>query len=187
MSGPETYPSVDAMLEPSVLAGVLGRSVRSVALVPMETTAWSSTEAIFQAVLVDGEEGPTAVIKRIRWSKDWHAIATDDTQGREVTIWEAGVLDRLPPAMGHAVQASARFEDGAALLMDDLGRHFLPDDSDVTHERATGILRSMAVMHATFWRDPPIGDLGAATCRLERLMARISPASLSLNPWRGLA
>jgi hypothetical protein len=99
--------------------------------------------------LVDGEATPAAIIKRIRWSRDWHAIATEDTIGRELAIWEAGVLDRLPIAMGHAVRGAARFEDGAALLMDDLD-HFLPDDSDVTPERAMGVLRSMAAMHAAF-------------------------------------
>lgn len=179
MSGRMTYPSVDAMLEPSVLGGLLGRSVRSVTVAPMTTMGWSSTEARFEAVLIDGDATPAAVLKRIRWSTDWHAIATDDTRGREVAVWEAGVLDRLPPAMGHAVLAAARFEDGAALLMDDLGDHFLPDGSDVPHDRVTGVLRGMAVMHAAFWRDPPLGDLGTATCKLERLLTRISATSLA--------
>lgn len=178
MSRRYTYPSVDAMLEPSVLRGLLGRSVRSVDVAPMRTTGWSSTEAVFEAVLVDGETTPAAVIKRIRWSTDWHALATDDTHGRELAIWEAGVLDRLPAAMGHAVRAAARFEDGAALLMDDLGGHFLPDDIDVTPDHVWGVLRAMAAMHARFWQDPPIADLGPATCRLERLMARISASRL---------
>lgn len=35
MSERVTYPSVDAMLEPAVLGDLLGRSARSVALVPM--------------------------------------------------------------------------------------------------------------------------------------------------------
>lgn len=178
MSGRATYPSVEAMLEPSVLGGLLGRPVRSVSSVPMTTAGWSSTEADFQAVHVDGETTPAAVLKRIRWSRDWHAIATEDTCGREVAIWEAGVLDRLPPTMGHAVRGAARFEDGAALLMDDLSRHLIPDDIDVTAEQAVGMLRAMAAMHAAFWQDPPIAELGAATCRLERMIARISATSL---------
>ena len=174
-----TYPSVESMLEPTELAGLLGRPVDSVALAPMTTLGVSTTEADFREVFVDDEATPAAVLKLIRWSRDWHAIATEDTWGREIAIWECGVLDRLPPAMGHAVRGAARFADGAALLMDDLTRHFLPDEVPVTPERARGVLRAMAAMHATFWEDPPIGDLGAVICPLERLLTRLSATMLT--------
>lgn len=173
-----TYPSVDAMLEPTELAGLLVRSVESVVLSPVTTLNWSTTEAVFQSVHVDGEATPAAVIKRICWSQDWQAIATEDTRGREIAIWETGVLDRLPPAMGHAVRGAARFADGAAVLMDDLTAHLLPGDTDVTPARVRGVLRGMAAMHARFWEDPPIGELGAAMCQLEQRVALLSPASL---------
>lgn len=178
MSEHVTYPSIDAMLEPSVLADVLGRPVESVTLRPMATKGWSSTESVFEAVLVDARETRAAVLKRIRWSTDWHALATDDTQGREIAIWETGVLDRLPPAMAHGVLAVARFEDGAALLMDDLDDYFLPDGTAWSRDRVTGVLRAMAAMHATFWEDPPVDELGRATCRLERMVGRISATRL---------
>jgi len=174
-----TYPSVEAMLEPMELAGLLGRPVDSVSLAPMTTLGFSSTEADFQEVFADGEATPAAVLKIVQWSRDWHAIATEDTRGREVAIWECGVLDRLPPAMGHAVRGAARFTDGAALLMDDLTRHFLPAEVRVTPQRARGVLRAMAAMHATFWEDPPTGDLGASICPLERLLTRISATMLT--------
>jgi hypothetical protein len=144
----------------------------------MTTAGWSSTEAVFEAVIVDGGSPPAAVIKRIRWSSDWHAIATEDTSGREVAIWESGVLERLPPEMGHAVRAVARFEDGAALLMDDLTPHLVPEEVDPTRDYALGVLRSLAAMHAAFWEDPPISDLGTAACPLEKLLGRISATSL---------
>lgn len=176
MSEHLTYPSVDAMLEPTVLGDLLGRPVRSVDVVPMSTKGWSSTESVFEAVLVAGEPNRVAVIKRIRWSTDWHALATDDIQGREVAIWETGVLDRLPPAMGHAVLAVARFEDGAALLMDDLDDHFLPESSSWSPGRVMGVLRSMAAMHATFWEEAPVDALG--TARLERMVGRMSETRL---------
>lgn len=174
-----TYPSVEAMVEPTELAGLLGRRVDSVALAAMTTVGDSTTESDFREVFVDGEATPAAVLKIVRWSRDWHAIATEDTLGREVAIWECGVLDRLPPAMGHAVRGAARFADGAALLMDDLTRHLLPDEVRVGPERQRGVLRAMAAMHATFWEDPPIGDLGTAICPLERLLTRISGTMLT--------
>lgn len=65
MRGREVFSSVNAMVEPSVLAGLLGRPVESVVLEPMVTKGWSSTEAVFEAVVVDGEPGPAAVRKRI--------------------------------------------------------------------------------------------------------------------------
>jgi hypothetical protein len=174
-----TYPSVDAMLEPAELADLLGRPVDSVALAPMTTLGWSSTEADFRQVFVDGDPTPAAVLKIVQWSRDWHAIATEDTRGREVAIWECGVLDRLPPAMGHAVRGAARFDDGAALLMDDLSLHFLPGGVPATPERARGVLGAMAAMHARFWEDPPNGDLGTAVCPLERLLTRLSATTLT--------
>ncbi len=179
MSEREAYPSVEAMVEPSVLGGLLGRPVTSVVLEPMQTKGWSSTEAVFEAVLVDDERSPAAVVKRMRWSADWHAIATDDTLGREVAIWESGVLDRLPPEIGHGVLAAARFDDGAALLMDDLSDHFVPDDTHLTLDRVTGVLRSMAALHAAFWQDPPRRELGDAMARLDRRISALSPTSLA--------
>ena len=178
MSSHVTHPSMEAMLEPSVLADLLERPVGSVALRPFTTAGWSSTEAAFHAVIVDGEAAPAAVIKQIRWSSDYHAIATDDIAGREIVIWESGVLERLPPEMGHAVRGAARFEDGAALLMDDLTAHLLPEGADPTPDYALGVLRSMAAMHAAFWQDPPAGDLGPAVCPLGKLVSRISASSL---------
>jgi hypothetical protein len=109
------------MLEPTELAGLLGRPVNSVALASMTTVGSSSTQSGFRGVFVDGE----------------------------------------------------------ALLMDDLTRHFLPDGVRVGPERARGVLRAMAAMHATFWEDPPIGDLGTAICPLERLLTRLSGTMLT--------
>ena len=174
-----TYQSVEAMLEPTELAGLLGRQVDSVALAPMTTLGFSSTEADFRQVLVDGDPTPAAVLKIVQWSQDWVAIATEDTRGREVAIWECGVLDRLPPTMGHAVRGVARFADGAALLMDDLSPHFLPGGVPLTPERAHGVLRAMAAMHATFWEDPPTGDLGTAVCPLERRLTSTSATMMT--------
>ena len=68
-----TYPSVEAMLEPTELAGLLGRPVDSVALAPMTTVGSSSTESDFRGVFVDGEATPAAVLKIVGWSRDWHA------------------------------------------------------------------------------------------------------------------
>lgn len=173
-----TYPSVEAMLEPAVLADLLGRPVGSVTVTPMETAGWSSTEAVFEAVHVDGGTAPAAVLKRIRWSANWMAIASQDTVGRELAIWETGVLDRLPPEMGHAVLAVARFQGGAALLMDDLSHHLIPDGAAVTIEQELGILDSMAAMHATFFEDPPVAELGPALYRVDRLLTALGPTNL---------
>lgn len=63
-----TYPSVEAMLEPTELAGLLARPVDSVALAPMTTVGSSSTESDFRGVFVDGEATPAAVLKIARWS-----------------------------------------------------------------------------------------------------------------------
>lgn len=173
------FESVEAMVEPSALAEPLRRPVGSVVLEPMVLKGWSSTEADFFAVLVDDDRHPSAVIKRITWSRDWHAIATDDRRGREVAIWEREVLDRLPVGIAHAVLAAARFPDGAALMMRDLTDFMLPEDTPLSLDREMGVLRSMAALHAAHWQNPPLRALGDAVCRLERMISRSSPTTLA--------
>ena len=176
----QTFPSVEAMLDPGALSRLLGSNVRTVVVEPMNPKGDSSTGAGFLAVRVDDEAAPSLVVKTTRRATDWVAVATGDTTDREIASWETGLLDRLPHEMGHAVVAGARFREGSALLMRNLEHHFLADGEDVTPERLSGHLRSLAFMGAAFWKRPPLSPHQPAMCDLRRLLMHLGPAVLPL-------
>lgn len=175
----QVHPSVEEMLHPAALAQALSRPVRSVARRLVAVKGWGSTDPVFEGVSLDGESTASLIVKHMYQSTDWEAISIGVATDRQVAIWESGVLDRLPDAIGHAVVSAARFDGGCALLMRNLDEHFLADDTDVSTECATDVLRGLAAMHATFWQDPPTADLGGGMCDLGRWLSMVSPAMLA--------
>jgi hypothetical protein len=59
------YPSIDTMLEPDTLTGLVNRPVTSFRLAPFQPVGWSSTQSPFLGVYIDEEERPSLLIKRI--------------------------------------------------------------------------------------------------------------------------
>ena len=57
----QTFPSVEAMLDPGALSRLLGSNVRTVVVEPMNPKGDSSTGAGFLAVRVDDEAAPRVV------------------------------------------------------------------------------------------------------------------------------
>ena len=177
----QAFASVEAMLDPVALSGVLGRSVATVDLAPLVPKGHSSTDARFEGVEIDGESTPSLVLKTVYRDMDWVAVTTGDSVDREVAIWESGVLDGLPDGTGHAVVAGARFPGGAALLMHNLEDQFqagIRDSDVITPEWNSGLLRSLASMHATFWGPSVIDRLGGTLCSLQTLLAMLGPTVL---------
>lgn len=117
-------------------------------------------------------------MKTIDRARDWVSVATRDDVDRELAMWESGLLDLLPAEMGHAVVTGARFPGGSSLLMHNLAASFAVDDIAVTRDWHSGVLRSLAVMHAAFWRHPVLNDPAPALglCGLEQLMGHLGPA-----------
>ena len=172
---PQAFPSVEAMLEPAELSSLLGRPVETVDRAPMVPKGHSSTGARFDGVRIDGELAPSLVIKSIQRGTDWVAIVTGDRVDREVAIWESGLLDRLPDGMGYPVVAGARSTDGSSLLMHNLESQLLTDGQAISPEWNSGLLRSLASMHAAFWQHPLLVRPGPALCSLGRLLAHLGP------------
>lgn len=118
------------------------------------------------------------MVKSIHRATDWVSAVTEDVVDREVAVWELGLLDSLPAGVGHAVMAAARFPGGSSLLMRNLTEEFLGSDEVPTRDWYTGVLRSLAALHGTYWQHPVLDRPGPALCGLEQLLGHLAPARL---------
>jgi hypothetical protein len=107
----------------------------------------------FERLTIDGLPH---VLKLMHVDDDWIARAFGDLTCRPVTVWEAGVLDALPPSIDAAVVGAARGLGrngwGAALLMRDVGDHLVPEgDAPVPAAQHAAFVDHMAELSARFW------------------------------------
>jgi hypothetical protein len=109
---------------------------------------------------------------------DWLMHATNDLRCREVQLWRAGVLDRLPPELGHSVVACAHDGGGWAILMTDHSTLFeRPEALDAKSDRH--YLNALAALHARFLNDPSLLDPELGLCEPARYVICTSPSTLS--------
>mgnify|MGYP001823604449 CR=1 FL=1 len=172
----EAFESLESMLEPSVLGALIGRAVASVRREPFETSGWSSTEATFERVVVDGGDVPGLVVKIVDRARDWLAITSEDAVDREVRVWEMGLLDRLPPPMSHAVIACSRGESGYAVLMHDVSEFLFASDETVSMDDQPIVLDAVAALHARFWMDPSLRSAELGLCTVRQVTSSLAPS-----------
>lgn len=174
------YASTDEMLSAGSLAGILGRPVRSVERHPFAPPVWYSSGATFEGIHLDGEAVPSLVMKTAVPDHDWGAITFDDRVAREVRVWEAGLLHRLPSPATHAVVAAARSPSGYSVLMPNLSDLLLPDEQRASPGAAEQrlVLEALAAMHEEFWLDESILDPRISLASLGAFVGHLSLASL---------
>ncbi len=150
---------VDQLLSPERLSDLSGHTVTDVALTPITPPFAKSGSALLQ-VTTNAGTGPRFVLKRVNVHRDWLMRATEDLRCRSVTLWQYGLLDRLPDSIDHGVLACARDGEGYALLMSDFGGRLMsntPFSTEWNHR----FLFAMAGMHAAFLEgenDPSAGE-----------------------------
>lgn len=167
---------VDELLAPSHLSALAGETVHQVTVTPITPAFAKSGSALLQ-VATNGGDGPRFVLKRVNVHRDWLMRATDDHRCRSVTLWQYGILDRLPPAIVHGVVACARDGEGYALLMRDFGGRLM-SNTPFSEERNRLFLDAMAAMHATFLDDEstPLTAPELGLCELHHVYRMFSPA-----------
>jgi hypothetical protein len=156
-----------------LLAGATGRSALD--------DAPGKSGARMERVVIDGRP---YVLKHLDLAEDWTMRASGDLRGAPLTLWERGILDRLPECLNQPIVAVAREpgtgpapSGGCVLLMHDVSRWLVPaTDEPVTLAQHLSFLRHMAALHAAFW------DCGAE-CDVVPAMHRY----LELSPWLGYA
>ena len=103
------YGSLEEMIRPETLSGLVNRRMTRIQLRPYQTAGWSSTESQFLAIKIDGEKNPQYILKKLARDQDWVMQTTDDRHWRTVSIWQNGLLDSLPEEIDHAIIACAMF------------------------------------------------------------------------------
>ena len=117
-------------------------------------TSDSLSGSRFESVVYEGRR---MILKYLSVDDDWIMRASGDLRCRQLTLFESGVLDRLPASIDHATVAAAPFVSASghrsgAFLMEDVSASMIPPGStriDIdTHLR---FLDHMSQLHAAYW------------------------------------
>jgi hypothetical protein len=169
--------SLDVLLAPETLSSLTGQAITSVRRLPF-TGGDSGSGSGFLAIETNEGHGPRFVVKLSSPARDWIVRATGDTHGREVLVWETGLLDRLPPEVAHPVVGCARDDTGWAILMRDVSDLLIPGgdwDGPIRPADHALYLDGQAALHATFWCDPDLVDPSAGLCSPRSHYTTFSP------------
>ncbi|MHB8681231.1 MAG: phosphotransferase [Acidimicrobiales bacterium] len=127
------------------------------------------SSSTFEQLTIDGRR---YFLKRLSPATDWIMRVTDDRVHRPHLVWEAGIMDAVPPSIDHTVVAMEVEGDGddavLSMLMHDVGPLLVPEgDSPVPMEQHAGFVDHLAELSACFWGfRNTIGDLTSMTQRL---------------------
>lgn len=155
----------------------------------MKGTEWLAT-AVERTVLDDHDgrsgaalervrlaDGTRLVVKRMLSSADLTMRFSGDDVGRELVLWETGVLDRLPPGVGHVVVGGWRDGDEVVVVMRDLGDAVITWDTPVGRVECRRLFAAAASLHAAF-----AGERVDGLCPLERRLSLFAPRTLRTVP-----
>jgi len=152
-----------------LLAGATERTV--LAEVP------GKSGASLERVVIGGEP---YILKHHDLADDWTMRASGCLRGAPLTLWERGILARLPDCFNQPIVGAAP-EDrpgpapagGCALLMRDVSAWLVPaTDAPIGLGQHLRFLRHMAAMHASFWG-----------CGAELDVVPAMHRYLELSPW----
>jgi hypothetical protein len=131
---------------PSLDPGLIGDLGAIAEHTVLASRGWSGN-ALERVVLTDGR---ALIAKRIVPGADWIGRGSADP-GREGLLFTSGVLDRLPPAVDHAMVAAVRDGDAWWLLMRDVSDELLDDHSIVPRDVNRRLLAAVNEMWEGFW------------------------------------
>jgi hypothetical protein len=107
----------------------------------------------FERLIIDGQR---YFLKRLSPATDWVMRVTGDHVHRPYLIWQAGIMDRVPPCIDHTVVAMEL--DGSdehavlSMLMRDVGAHLVPEgDAVVAESQHAAFIDHLAQLSAAFW------------------------------------
>ena len=94
--------------------------------------------------------------KRLGYRSDWLMRVTGDRDVRTFKIWQAGVMDRVPDCIDHAVVGMAVDGDGEdavlSILMRDIGAGLVPEGDDpISRPQHATFIDHLAALCALHW------------------------------------
>jgi hypothetical protein len=127
------------------------------------------SSSIFEELSIDGQR---YFLKRLSPATDWIMRVTGDRVHRPYRIWQAGIMDRVPPCIDHTVVAMeiAGVGDDAVLsiLMRHAGSNLVPEGNGIVPlAQHAGFIDHLAQLSASFWDfEDTVGDLSTMEERL---------------------
>ena len=103
------------------------------------------------------DDGTPLVVKRTSPSVDIAMRTTGSTVSREHRLRKAGVLDRLPPGIGHALVDSWQDGDETVLVMRDLGDTVVGWSRTISRDECRALWAAATAMHRMFAGETPAG------------------------------
>lgn len=108
-------------------------------------------------------DGRRLVVKRLSPATDITLRLVGGAQTGELVLWDAGVLDRLPPGVGHALVDGWTEDDVTVLAMRDLGDAVLTWDDHLSADQTRMVMDRLARLHRAFLGAAPSGLPPVAT------------------------
>ncbi len=95
-------------------------------------------------------DGSHVILKRFDPAHDLTMALPPVGEVREILLWQAGVLDRLPPPIGHAIVGAWQEEGFWVLAMRDLSATILGWGSRISRAQCRRIIAAAIAMHERF-------------------------------------
>jgi len=102
-------------------------------------------------------DGRALIVKRVCADSDVTLGLTGGGPGREYLLWRAGVFDRLPPGVTHAVVDAWLEDETTVIVMRDLGAAVLTWSDRLSTPRAFWVMERVAALHRRFLGAAPTG------------------------------
>ena len=118
-------------------------------------------------------DGRVLIVKRIAAGEDFTVEATGGLPGREILLWQAGVLDRLPHGVGHALVDAWVEDETTILVMRDLGDAMLTWDTRLDARTAAWVIERTAALHRAF-----LGATPTELVSLDQTLALFAPSTV---------
>ena len=97
-------------------------------------------------------DGARYFLKILSYNADWIMRCTGNTEHWEYKAWQAGIYDRCPPEVDHAMVGMALDGPLQAQLMRDISASLIPEgDAPVTVEQHDAFMDHMAAFHVAYW------------------------------------
>lgn len=122
------------------------------------------------------DDGTRLVVKYADPTADLTVALTGGVD-RERLLWSSGVLDRLPPGIGHAILDVFEEDGSTVTVMRDLGDAVPGWKRTLTVGECDRILDALTDLHATFAGQVPTG-----LCSLETRLTLLSPRVAGSQP-----
>jgi len=120
--------------------------------VPVVDHEGKSGALLERVTLADGRH---LTVKRFSPATDLLMAVLGDVVGREYVLWSRGILDLLPPEVGHAVVDGWVDGDETVIVMRDLGDSVLTWQDRLTRDQCRSMLISVAAQHRAFLGTAP--------------------------------